>query len=155
MLACGEDLGMVPDCVTGVMDKERILSLEMTQMDKGRPWPYLSVCATSSHDMETLRMQYAGGHDGADPEPWQCRNILWDHVKSASMLAIFPIQDWMSLDPALRRKDFMSERINYPADPHNHWKYRMHVGLDELLASSELKVQVESLIRDSGRYICG
>ena len=59
MLACGEDLGMVPDCVPGVMDHWKILSLEMTQMDKGHGWPTLSVCATSSHDMSTLRMQNA------------------------------------------------------------------------------------------------
>ena len=155
MLACGEDLGMVPDCVPAVMDSEKILSLEMAQMDKGRPWPYLSVCATSSHDMETVRMQYARDCDGADPEPWECRNILRNHLNSDSMLAIFPIQDWMSIDGNVRKRDFKSERINYPADPHNHWKYRMHLSLEELCAASELKVQVEGLIKDSERYVTG
>ena len=153
MLACGEDLGMVPDCVPEVMDREKILSLEMAQMDKGRPWPYLSICATSSHDMETVRMQHSRDCDGADAEPWECRNVLWDHLKSDSMLAIFPLQDWMSLDRNVRRKDFQAERINYPADPHNHWKYRMHLTLEELGKASELRVQVEGLVRDSGRYV--
>ena len=64
MLACGEDLGMVPDCVPGVMNHERILSLRMRGMEAEGPWKELSVCATSSHDMETLRMQCP-----SDPEP--------------------------------------------------------------------------------------
>ena len=34
MLACGEDLGMVPDCVPGVMDREKILSLKMRGMEQ-------------------------------------------------------------------------------------------------------------------------
>ena len=34
MLACGEDLGMVPDCVPGVMDHEKILSLKMRGMEQ-------------------------------------------------------------------------------------------------------------------------
>lgn len=153
MLACGEDLGMVPDCVPGVMDHWKILSLEMTQMDKGRPWQALSVCATSSHDMSTLRMQSEESGRG-DLRGWQVRDILRDHLNSISMLAIFPLQDWVALDERLRRKDYMSERINYPADPDNHWKYRFHLPIETLLSdeASELRVQIEGLLRDSGRY---
>ncbi|MBQ0006686.1 MAG: 4-alpha-glucanotransferase, partial [Alistipes sp.] len=67
MLACGEDLGMVPDCVPTVMEHEKILSLKMKGMEQEGDWKYLSVCATSSHDMDTLRMQ---SHE--DPEPEEC-----------------------------------------------------------------------------------
>lgn len=147
MLACGEDLGMVPDCVPGVMDHEKILSLEMEQMDKGRPWPYLSVCATSSHDMDTIRMQ----HQGGDLEAWECRNILQRHLDSGSMLAVFPLQDWLSIDAGLRRKDYENERINYPADSHNHWKFRIHLDLNELKTAAEFNAAVEGMIKDSGR----
>ena len=153
MLACGEDLGMVPDCVPVVMEHEKILSFEMANMDKGRPWPYLSVCASSNHDMPTLRMQQV--EDGKeDPEPWVIRRMLWDHLKSASMLAIFPLQDWIAIDGELRNADCMCERINFPADPHNHWKFRIHFNLDELMAdrTSDLRVKIESLIKDSDRY---
>jgi 4-alpha-glucanotransferase len=154
MLACGEDLGMVPDCVPGVMDHWKILSLEMVQMDKGRPWPYLSVCATSSHDMATLRMQNAEAGKG-DLAPWDLRRILWDHLSSASMLAIFPLQDWVGLDADLRRPDFENERINQPADPNHHWRYRFHLPLSVLNSekASELRVQIEGLVRDSNRYL--
>lgn len=152
MLACGEDLGMVPDCVPVVMDHEKILSFEMANMDKGRPWPYLSVCASSNHDMPTLRMQNAGAGKG-DLEPWEIRRILRDHLSSASMLAIFPLQDWVALDGELRSKDFKKERINYPADPDNHWKYRIHFNLDELARAAELNATVTGLLADSGRLL--
>ena len=52
MLVCGEDLGMVPDCVPWVMEQLQILSLEIQRMPKnpqhefGHVWeyPYRSVC---------------------------------------------------------------------------------------------------------------
>lgn len=147
MLACGEDLGMVPDCVPGVMEHERILSLKMRGMQNEGSWNYLSVCATSSHDMETLRMQ-CGEHD---PEPCECRGMLMEFLNSPSMLAIFPIQDWLSIDGRLRNADYMEERINQPADPHHHWRYRLHLNLEELRDAPEFCSSVSTLIKDSGR----
>ena len=152
MLACGEDLGMVPDCVPGVMEGESILSLEMADMDKGRPWPYLSVCATSSHDMSTLRMQSDEKGNG-DLPPWEVMRILWEHLDSAPMLAIFPLQDWVALDPVLRREDFRNERINQPADPDHHWRYRFHRNLEDLLTSPRFISCIKALLEDSRRYV--
>lgn len=162
MLACGEDLGMVPDCVNGVMHEQRILSLEMACMEKGRPWPELSVCATSSHDMATLRMQHALAtgmtcHSDprdlydADMDPWEIRRSLWAHLDSASMLAIFPLQDWIALDEGLRRKDYMNERINEPADPLHHWRYRVHFDLSRLAGAYDLNGAILTLLTDSRR----
>ena len=153
MLACGEDLGMVPDCVPGAMHHWQLLSLEPTQMDKGHGWPPLSVCATSSHDMSTLRMQNAEAGKG-DMAPWEVKRILWNHLSSRSMLAIFPLQDWVAIDENLRRKDFMEERVNQPADPLHHWRYRFHLPISELTSekASELNVQIEGLLKDSGRF---
>ena len=148
MLACGEDLGMVPDCVPGVMDHERILSLRMRGMENEGPWKQLSVCATSSHDMETLRMQC-----DHEPEPWEVRNMLWEFLASPSMLAIFPLQDWVALDKRFRRGDRNVERINYPADSDNHWKFRIHFNLQDLMQESELNVAVTGLLKDSSRFV--
>src|SRR5690606_28726292 len=58
MLVCGEDLGMVPDCVHTVMEELQILSLEIQRMPKVSnltfadlgSLPYLSVATTSTHD---------------------------------------------------------------------------------------------------------
>ena len=146
MLACGEDLGMVPACVNEVMDSQKILSLEMACMDKGRPWPYLSVCATSSHDMEGLRLQGA-----EDRDPLECRDILQGHLNSQSMLAVFPIQDWLSMDGVLRAVDPKAERINDPANPDNKWRWRLHLTTRQLFDSPEFCTAVASLIADSGR----
>ena len=146
MLACGEDLGMVPDCVPGVMDHEKILSLEMQRMDKGRPWPYLSVVATSSHDMSSIRLW-----DTEDRTPEDCRRILKEHLDSLSMLAIFPLQDWLSMDGTLRRPDPKVEQINDPADPDNKWCWRMHITTTQLLESSAFCTAVATLIKDSNR----
>ena len=63
MLACGEDLGMIPDCVPETMRALKILSLEIQRMPKSLSetfadpahYPYLSVCTTSTHDMNPLR----------------------------------------------------------------------------------------------------
>ena len=149
MLACAEDLGMIPDCVPEVLDHEKILSLRMRGMDAEGEWKEMSVCATSSHDMETLRMQCK-----EDPEPWEIRNMLREYIDSPSMLAIFPLQDWVALDKGLRRPDRDVERINYPADPHNHWKFRIHFPLEKLTdpGCQDLRISVETLVKDSGRY---
>lgn len=147
MLACGEDLGMAPACVQGVMDSERILSLEMPGMDKGRPWPRRSVCAISSHDSATLRMQRP-----EDPSPGECRAILAGTLQSAPMLAIFPIQDWLSMSAELRRADRDAERINEPADPAHHWRYRLHIDLGVLATADHLNAALEEMLRASGRH---
>ena len=150
MLACAEDLGMVPDCVPGVMDHWKMLSLEMACMEKGRPWPYLSVCATSSHDMSTLRMQNAEAGRG-DMSPEEVRSTLWAHLSSASMLAIFPLQDWAALDAEVRRAAYDEERINQPADPHHHWRFRFHRNLEEILRADALNADIRALLSASGR----
>lgn len=147
MLACGEDLGMMPACVEGVMDHEKILSLKMRGMQHEGSWKRLSVCATSSHDMDTLRMQCS-----SDPEPWEVRNMLREFLDSPSMLAIFPIQDWVALDKDFRRPQRGEERINQPANPGNKWRFRIHFGLEDLKDRAGLNSDLCGLLKDSGRF---
>ena len=146
MLACGEDLGMVPDCVPGVMQEQAILSLRMRNVDSEGAWGPLSVCATSSHDMETLRMSY-----DHDPSPDEVRGVLREFLGSPSMLAIFPLQDWLALDSALRLPDRDAERINQPADPHHHWRYRVHLDVRTLSDAAPWCDDIRTLIHQSGR----
>ncbi len=64
LLICGEDLGMLPDCVEPVLDQLRILTLEIQQMPKQQGFefahleanPYRSVATISTHDMSPLRL---------------------------------------------------------------------------------------------------
>ncbi len=146
MLACGEDLGMVPDCLPGVMEHEKILSLKMRGYDG--PTRTLSVCATSSHDTATLRMSCP-----EDPSPETVRDMLAEVLAYPSMLAIFPIQDWLALSGELRNPD-RNERINEPADPHHHWRWRLHLDLSVLSYSSATAAfhsTLRELLAESGR----
>ena len=175
MLACGEDLGMIPATVPQVMSDLRILSLEIQRMPKSveetfaHPgnYPYLSVCTTSTHDMNPIRAwweedrevtnqfwQMLLGNHGEAPyycEPWICRQILDQHVWSPAMLTILPLQDWLSMDPQLRREDPNTERINVPANSRHYWRYRMHLTLEELLESENLNKMIRQKIAESGR----
>lgn len=175
MLVCAEDLGMVPDCVSWVMNELKILSLELQSMPKDPKVrfghlsrnPYRSVCTISSHDMPTLRqwwdedlertqdyynsMLYRGG---AAPHPlpgWLARDIISRHLTSPSMLCIFSIQDWLSIDDNLRLPDQNAERINIPANPKHYWRYRMHLSIEDLMANDSFVANVTELISQSGR----
>ena len=175
MLACGEDLGMIPACVPEVMDSLRILSLEIQRMPKSvtetfanpANYPYLSVCTTSTHDMNPIRAwweedgwlterfwQEVIGGEGAAPafcEPWICRRILEQHLMSPAMLTVLPLQDWLSMDGELRFGDPAGERINVPANSRHYWRYRMHLTLEELASQDGFNEIVRKMIKDSGR----
>ena len=175
MLACGEDLGMIPATVPQVMDDLRILSLEIQRMPKSveetfahpANYPYLSVCTTSTHDMNPIRAwweedrqvtndfwQMILGNQGEAPyfcEPWICRQILEQHVWSPAMLTILPLQDWLSMDAQLRREDPNTERINVPANSRHYWRYRMHLTLEQLAAADEFNQALTDMIAASGR----
>lgn len=176
MLACGEDLGMIPDCVPDVMNEYQILSLEIQRMPKNPQetfadpahYPYRSVCTTSTHDMNPIRAWWEEdrsvtarfwhevlGGQGDAPwfcEPWICRRIVEMHLSSPSMLAILPLQDWLATDGSLRLEDPSRERINIPAIPRHYWRYRMHLTLESLLLQSSFNSSLREMISASGRY---
>lgn len=139
MLACAEDLGMIPACVPGVLDELRIIALEVQRMPKqygvslANPAEYawLNVATTSTHDMAPLRLwllQQRGEEASVD----ELRAIVRAHVDSPAMLVILPLQDWLAVNPELRRADPAAEQINVPADPDHYWRYRLHLPLEEL-----------------------
>ena len=157
MLACGEDLGMIPACVPEVMKKLNILSLEIQRMPKEMgvtladpaKYPYNCVCTTSTHDMEPLRAWLKG-----EDTPENCRRIIKEHLDSPAMLTILPLQDWLSMDEDLRYKGKAEdERINVPAIPRYHWDYRMHISVEELLEAEAFNKEVSAMIKDSGRTL--
>ncbi len=175
MLACGEDLGMIPATVPQVMSDLRILSLEIQRMPKSvevnfaNPawYPYLSVCTTSTHDMNPIRAwweedrqvtemfwhEMLGGQGDAPYfcEPWICRQILDQHLWSPAMLTVLPLQDWLSMDAGLRRNNPNDERINVPANSRHYWRYRMHLTVEALAAAEQFNETLKTMISDSGR----
>jgi 4-alpha-glucanotransferase len=175
MLACGEDLGMIPQSVPEVMDHLHILSLEIERMPKQTgvmfgnlaTLPYRSVCTTSTHDMSPIRawweedrektQQYYNeilGCTGTAPERCSaniCRQIIRNHLNSPAMLAIFPLQDWLGINEQLRRENVADERINIPANPRHYWGYRMHLNIEDLLENTVYTKEIRTLIRESRR----
>ena len=175
MLACGEDLGMIPATVPQVMSDLRILSLEIQRMPKSveetfahpSNYPYLSVCTTATHDMNPIRAwweedrqvtdqfwQMILGNQGEAPyycEPWICRQILEQHLWSPAMLTVPPLQDWLSMDGALRRLNPNDERINVPANSRHYWRYRMHLTVEQLAAAKDFNETLAGMIEASGR----
>lgn len=155
MLLCGEDLGMVPDCVPGVMKELGILSLEIQRMPKflhssfAHPSaaPYLSVVSPSTHDMSTIRgwwkedsettWNFARECLGMDSPPSEltpelAQRIIHQHITSPAMWAIFPLRDLLSIDESVRHPDPDGERINIPAITPYYWRYRCHLSIEEL-----------------------
>ena len=175
MLVCAEDLGMVPDCVSWVMNELRVLSLEIQSMPKdphvrfghlGRN-PYRSVCTFSTHDMATLRQWWDEDasrtqdyfnsmlyHEGNAPHPlpgWLARDIVSRQLASPSMLCVLSIQDWLAMDERIRLDDADAERINIPANPQHYWRYRMHINIENLMADKSFTENIRNLIVQNGR----
>ncbi|MDR0961944.1 MAG: 4-alpha-glucanotransferase [Mediterranea sp.] len=172
MLACGEDLGMIPACVPQVMNELHILTLEIQRMPKdpsqtfGIPakYPYLSVNTFSTHDMSTLRGWWEEdaaqtlrfyndvlGQPGTPPAVATteiCEQILRMNLAGNSLFCIFSLQDWLSIDGQLRNPDTAAERINVPSDSRNYWRYRMHLTLEQLMAADEWNEKIRQLIKE-------
>ena len=175
MLVCGEDLGMVPNCVPGVMESLSMLSLEVQRMPKATQQqyvnldtiPYLSVATPSTHDMSTLRAWWEEDYGntqyyynnilhqyGEAPkyaEPWIVQQIIQQHLQSNAMLSVFQLQDIMGIDGTLRLQNPTEERINEPSNPNHYWCYRMHLTLEELIKQTDFNTTLNNMIVYSGR----
>ena len=175
MLICGEDLGLVPNCVPHVLRQLGMLSLEVQRMPKASnktffhptDAPYLSVVTPSSHDTSTVRgwweedknktqqfFNHEIGEKGQAPEfcePWINKAILAQHLYSPAMWAIFQLQDFLGVDATIRRNNPKEEQINVPANPKHYWRYRMHITLENLLKQDEFNKEWKKTIQSSGR----
>lgn len=174
MLLCGEDLGMIPACVPGVMRNMGMLSLEIQRWPKGgggeffhpEHAPYMSVVSTGTHDMETLRSWWRDDEKVRTRFAWEmfgvafpekdlsgemATRILAQHLQSPAMWAVFPFQDLMAIDERLRDKDIEGERINVPAIIPFYWRWRMKPTIAELSAAAKFNSALGELISSSGR----
>ena len=174
MLLCGEDLGMVPACVPGVLKELGILALEIQRMPKTHEVeffnpanaPYMSVVSPSTHDMSTLRAWWREDSRTTSRFAWQMfgidfapsdlsaeisAQIIEQHLHSPAMWAIFPLQDLLAMDAELRHPEPEAERINVPAIMPYYWRYRMHLDLDELASAEGFNQKIESLLQSSQR----
>ena len=175
MLVFAEDLGMVPECVPGVLHHLNILSLKIERMpalttekiSKVQDYPYMTLCTPSVHDTSNLRAWWEEdadlrqyyfnnvlGENGEAPafcEPWIVQKIVQNHLNCPSMWSVFPVQDILGIFPDYRVPDPKSETINIPAIRFHYWRYRMSVNLEKLIGDENLNNTLKSMLDQSGR----
>jgi 4-alpha-glucanotransferase len=174
MLICGEDLGMVPDCVPIVMDELAIVALKVQRMPSDNiPFynpknvSYLNVVTASSHDSSTLRqwwkedpvltqkyfnqqlIQYGKAPEEMDAHLAEI--IMKQHLYNDAMLAVFPLQEFLATDKELTNQKVDNERINNPAVFPHYWRYRMHLNLEDLKNQTNFNQKIANWVKDSGR----
>jgi len=176
MLLCGEDLGLVPDCVPKVMNDLGILSLQVQRMpSENIPFynpeiaPYLSVVTPATHDTSTVRQWWEEDKNltsnyfynqlkfnGEVPE--HCtkeimKTIIEQHLHSPAMFAVCPIQEFLALTNETMNQKIDNERINIPSVFPHEWKYRIHVPIENLLKNDTFNHEVKEIIELSKRMI--
>ena len=152
MIACGEDLGMIPACVPEVMKELGIMSLEVQRMPKvfGHQFvqtedlPEHCVYTTGTHDMPTLRgwlaedkvrtRQFLDSLDMDDRKVTAktLKKIMDKHQDSPSKWNIYPLQDLLDTDAKKWSPNPLDDQINVPANPKNQWNWRMRMTIEEL-----------------------
>ena len=152
MVACGEDLGMIPACVPEVMQQLGIMSLEVQRMPKvfGHPFvqtedlPENCVYTTGTHDMSTLRGWLEEDRvrtrlflDSLDLDDRKVtaktiKKVMEKHLDSPSKWNIYPLQDLLDTRQCHWSPDAKDDQINIPANPKNQWSWRMRPCLEEL-----------------------
>ena len=170
MLACAEDLGMIPSCVPKVLEDLNVLTLEIESMPKTpntrfsdlSKAPLYSVDTIATHDMAPLRLWWKQNPD-VTPEYWNrvlqqttpvptllsakdCELIVSHHVRSNSLLCILALQDWLSISEELRSDKLEQEQINHPEIPRHYWRWRMEPTIEQLKANTALTQKIRKIV---------
>ncbi len=174
MLICGEDLGMIPHSVPGVMRDLNIISLKIqrapsgaVEFDDPATYPWTSVCSPSCHDMSTVRGWWEENSarsqrflnntlhiNGLAPQlctPGVVEAVNRQHLASPSIWAIFPVQDLVGMDANLRRKNAKAEQINDPSIVPHYWRFRFHLTMEELVKEEGLNGRIRAMVTEAGR----
>lgn len=182
MLPCAEDLGAVPSCVPETLADLGILGLRVLRWarswdEAGQPYvpvsdyPELSVACPSVHDSTSLRLWWESEADrdatwrmasealGRDLGPCpgslgpdEAQALLEVVARSASRIAVYPIQDLVAMSEAHRPADPASERINVPGTVGGaNWSYRVGVPVSALLGDARLSSRARALAKARAR----
>jgi 4-alpha-glucanotransferase len=178
MLLCGEDLGMVPDCVPGVMRELGMLELVIQRWPKTggmdfydlKTAPHMSVVSTGTHDMSTLRGWWREDEAVRANFAWEifgmsfsekelsgemARRIVGMHMESPAMWAVFPLQDLLAMDENLRSNDIEGERINVPAITPFYWRWRIEMNIGDLREAADFNATIRDLVIAARRDSAG
>ena len=155
MIACGEDLGMIPACVPEVMQQLGIMSLEVQRMPKvfghhfvqTEDLPENCVYTTGTHDMPTLRgwlaeyrvrtRQFLDNLDLDDRKitAKTIKKVMDKHLDSPAKWMVYPLQDLLDRDEKNWSPNPADDQINVPANAKNQWKWRMRMTIESLTAT--------------------
>ena len=176
MLACAEDLGVIPEAVPRVLSELGILGLRISRWahywdQPGQPliraeeYPELTVCAPSVHDTSTLR-DWWENEEGrrelwrvlgeTDPlpatfDPDVARVVLGYFAAARSRIVVYQLQDLLALVSDYRVEDASRERVNVPGtyDDFN-WTWRMPIPVEEMRENAALIEHVASIVEKRG-----
>lgn len=180
MLACAEDLGVIPRGVPKTLEDLGILGLRVPRWAKeydkpGEPYidprdyPYSTVCAPSVHDTSTIREWWLtspeereqfgrvlglAGEISGDYDVPTARAVMTALGRTGSALLMYQLQDFLAFDPELLAENPEDERINVPGTYNDrNWTYRMPVDLEALSANEKLRAEVmaQSRVRSEMR----
>ena len=172
MLACAEDLGVIPDCVPTTLEDLGILGLRLPRWERPdgvafRPinrFPEPTVCAPSVHDTTTLRQWWEDEvPDNERPAVLKALGIrralprvydsatAWRFIeamlKTSSRICMFQIQDLFAVDEMFRLPAAADERVNVPGTFNDfNWTYRIPETLELLAGRSATSDRLRELI---------
>lgn len=170
LLLCAEDLGMLPYSVPEVLSKLSMLSLDIERMPKKatdteweriRDIHYMSVVASSTHDMPPLKLWWQNLSEN-QKEKYQStilknkiedniyKEIINNHNASSAMMCILPLGDWLSPYNIMSQKA-EDEQINHPENPNHHWVYRFPFYMEDLLENDIISQEIKETIKKFDR----
>lgn len=176
MLACAEDLGVIPEAVPRVLTDLGILGLRISRWAHdwdapGQPlipvdrYPELSVFAPSVHDTSTLRdwweneegreeLWWASGRTDPAParfDPGTAEHILRYFATATSRIVVFQLQDILALVSEFRTEDPRQERVNVPGSYNDfNWTWRMPVSIEEVASNETIREIAGSIVKTRG-----
>ena len=164
MLACAEDLGVIPNAVPKVLTELGMLGLRIPRW--ARLWdqpdqpfippaefPFLTVCAPSVHDTSTMRGWWEEakdkqafwtslGLDGSAPDEYDAataRRVTAAILETGSSICVLQLQDILALASGIPNTSPEDERVNIPGTVNDiNWNYRLPIGIKELAAQVDL-----------------
>ena len=164
MLACAEDLGVIPNAVPKVLAVLGMLGLRIPRWARlwdqpGQPFippaefPFLTVCAPSVHDTSTMRGWWweekdkqafwaCLGLDGPAPSEYDtatARRVTAAILETSSAICVLQLQDILALASGIPSTSPEDERVNIPGTVNDiNWNYRLPIGIKELTAQVDL-----------------
>ena len=85
--------------------------------------------------------------NGEKIKPNTILKVLEKHLDSPAEWSIYPLQDLLDTDEKYWSEHPQEDQINVPADPNNHWCYRMAASLEQVLHDDALNAILARMMK--------